>query len=97
MIPVWTCEQGRRPVDPLVEYYLCVKDGETMMMAAPWWENAAMDEFDTVQQLTFSQAMQLTVALMELDRPTVQVPDLYSLTAFMGADEELIEALFANE
>jgi hypothetical protein len=96
-MPVWTCEEGSRPVDPLVEYYLCVKDGETMLVAAPWWENAAMDEFDTVQQLTFSQATQLTVALMELDRPTVQVPDLYSLTAFMGADYELIEALFANE
>ena len=83
-------------MDPLCEYYLCTKDDETTMVAAFWWDEDGLGEFDSVQKLPYWQAVQLTVALMELERSAVQGPDLYPLAAFMGASEERISELFGS-
>ena len=48
-------------MDPLLDYYLCTQDDETIMVAAYWWDEAALEGFDSVQKLPYWQAMQLTV------------------------------------
>ena len=84
-------------MDPLLDYYLCTKDGETTMVASYGWEEDALDEYDSVQWLPYWRALQLAVALMELAREPVQLPDLFPLAAFMEAREELIEELLAAD
>lgn len=80
-----------------MDYYLCTRDGETVMVAAYRWEEGVLEEYDDVQWLPYWQALQLTVALMELDRTPVQLPDLFPLTAFMEADEERIGELLGAD
>ena len=83
-------------MDPLLDYYLCVRDGETELVAAYGSDSGTLACYDSVQELTYWQAVQLTYALWELERSTAQGLDLFPLAAFMGADERLINALFAD-
>ncbi len=83
-------------MDPLLDYYLCTKDGETMMVAAYGWDEGALEEYEDVQQLAYWQALQLTVGIMELDRSPTQVPELFSLAAFMNADDDRISELLGE-
>jgi hypothetical protein len=84
-------------VDPLCDYYLCSQDDETVLVAAFWWDDEVLEGFDSVQKLPYWQAMQLTVALMELDRSPAGLTDLFPLTAFMGASDERLSELFGGE
>ena len=76
-----------------MDYYLCTRDGETVMVAAYRWEEGVLEEYDDVQWLPYWQALQLTVALMELERVPVRLPDLFPLAAFMEANEDRIGEL----
>ena len=84
-------------MDPLLDYYLCTKDGETTMVACHGWEDDALDEYDSVQWLPYWRAVQLIVALMESDQAPVRLPDLFPLAALMEATEERIEELLATD
>ncbi len=84
-------------MDPLCDYYLCSQDEETVLVAALWWDDEALEGFDSVQKLPYWQAIQLTVALMELDQSEVRAPDLFPLAAFMGASDERLGELFGGE
>ncbi len=83
-------------MDPLLDYYLCSQDEETMMVAAYWWDEEALEGFDSVQKLPYWQALQLTVALAQLDQSTAPMLDLFPLAAFMGAGDADIDALLGQ-
>jgi len=68
-------------VDLLVEYYLCTRDGETEMVAAYLGDEGVLDEYDSVQHLPYWQAVQLTLAILELERSTPEEDELRSLLA----------------
>ena len=84
-------------MDPLLDYCLCTRDGETTMVAAYRWEEGAPGEYEDVQWLPYWKAVQLTVALMELDRLPVRLPELFPMAAFIEASEERIEELLKGE
>lgn len=84
-------------MDPLLDYYLCSTDGETELVAAYGADSGALAGYDSVQKLTYWQAVQLTFALWELERSTAQGLDLFPLAAFMGASDERISEFFGSE
>ena len=84
-------------MDPFCDYYLCTEDDETVLVAAFWWDDEALEMYDSVQKLPYWQAVQLTLALMELDRSPAHVPDLFPLAAFLGASDERIGEFFGSE
>jgi hypothetical protein len=92
-----TREEGRRSVDPFLDYYLCTKDGETQLVESFCWEADALAGYDSVQKLAYWQALQWNGALWEVERSPAQVPDLFPLAAFMGASEERIREFFEGE
>ena len=66
-------------MDPLLEYYLCTKDGDTEMVAAFPGDEGALADYDSVQQLLYWRAVQLTLAIVELERSTPEEDELRSL------------------
>jgi|APIni6443716594_1056825.scaffolds.fasta_scaffold3476949_1 hypothetical protein len=84
-------------MDPLLDYYLCVKDGEPELWIAFGEPVDALPGYDSVQKLTYSQALQWDLALREIERPPAYVPDLFPLAAFMQASDELIAEFFGEE
>ena len=84
-------------MDPLCDYYLCTKDGETELVGAFLEDGSGLVGYDRVQELAYWQAVQWVVALEELQRSPAEAFDLFPLAAFMGASDEAIEKLFGDE
>jgi hypothetical protein len=76
-------------LDPLFDYYLCTKDGETELMATFLDGGEVPVGYDNVQKLAYWQALQWVVALDELERSPADGRDLFSLTEFMRLVEEV--------
>lgn len=84
-------------MDPLLDYYLCTKDGEVEFWIAYGEPVDQLPGYDSVQKLSYWQALQWDAALRELERSSDQVPDLFPLAAFMGASDERIAEFFGGE
>ena len=81
-------------MDPFCDYYLCTKDGETELVEVFWGDGDAPVGYDSVQKLAFWQALQLVLALEQLQRSPAQGFDLFPLAAFLEASEEAIHEFF---
>ena len=84
-------------MDPFLDYYLCTKDGEVEFWTAFGEPVEALPDYDSVQKLTYWQALQWDAALREIERSPAEVPDLFPLAAFMNASEERIREFFEGE
>jgi hypothetical protein len=84
-------------MDPFLDYYLCTKNGEPELWIAFGEPADALPGYDSVQKLTYSQAVQWDLALRELERPPVRLPDLDPLAALMQASDEIIAEFFGGE
>ena len=84
-------------MDPFCDYYLCTKDGETELVEVFWGDGDAPVGYDSVQRLAFWQALQLVLALEQLQRSPAQALDLFPLAAFLEASDEVIDDFFKDE
>lgn len=83
-------------MDPLLDYYLCTRDGEAELWTAFGEDVDTLPGYDSVRKIPFWQALQWDVALSELERSSAWVPELFPLSAFMGASEDRIRELLGD-
>lgn len=83
-------------MDPFCDYYLCNKNGEAELIGVFWADEDGPVGYDSVQKLAFWQALQLALALEELQRSSAQGFELFPLAAFLEASEEVIDDFFKD-